>query len=56
LKNSRAELYRLMMAQILRDARQLVRERHLSVLVATSPRPSGSVDLTGAVEREMSRF
>jgi hypothetical protein len=56
LKNSRGELYRLMIAQILREARQLVRERHLSDLVATSPRPNGSVDLTGAVAREMSRF
>jgi len=56
LKNNRDELYRSMIAQILRDARRLARERHLSALVATSPRPSGSVDLTGAVAREMSRF
>jgi hypothetical protein len=56
LKNRRGELYRLMILQILREARQLARERHLSDLVATSPRPSGSVDLTGAVAREMSRF
>jgi hypothetical protein len=56
LKNSRSELYRLMVAQILRDARRLVRERHLSNLVVASSPPNGSVDLTGAVAREMSRF
>jgi Skp family chaperone for outer membrane proteins len=57
LKNNRGELYRMMVAQILRDARQLARQRHLSDLVATSPRPSGSVDLTGAVAHaEVSRF
>ena len=38
-------------------ARQLARERHLSDLVASRPRPSGSVDLTGAVAHaEVSRF
>ena len=57
LKNNRGELYRMMVAQILRDARQLARERHLSDLVASRPRPSGSVDLTGAVAHaEVSRF
>jgi hypothetical protein len=56
LKNSRGELYHLMIEQILRDARQIARERHLNDLVATSPRPKGSVDLTGAVARQMSRF
>ncbi|HEY6326845.1 MAG TPA: hypothetical protein VIW73_10085, partial [Candidatus Cybelea sp.] len=56
LQRVRAELYRAMVAQIVRDAQRLGRERGLRGVVVSASRPRGGVDLTGALAREESSF
>lgn len=56
LQRDRAELYRAMVAQIVRDAQRLGRERGLRNVVVSASRPRSGVDLTAALAREESRF
>ncbi|HVR46961.1 MAG TPA: hypothetical protein VMT95_10075 [Candidatus Binatia bacterium] len=56
LQRDRAELYRAMVAQIVRDAQRLGRERGLRNVVVSASRPRNGVDLTVALAREESRF
>ncbi len=56
LQERRAELYRAIVAQIERNARQLAHERRLGNVVFKGPRPEGSVDLTKALTAEGARF
>jgi hypothetical protein len=53
LQAARDAVYRSIVAQIFREARLLVRERHLGGLEASSPRPQASVDLTPAVRARL---
>jgi hypothetical protein len=55
LQRDRAEVYRAMIAQITRDAERLGQQRGMRI-VMSSPRPKGSVDVTGVIEREESGF
>jgi hypothetical protein len=55
LEQKRYALRQTIVAQILRAAQALVQTRHLGGLVASGPRPTASVDLTSAVQRELER-
>ncbi len=56
LQRDRAELYRAMVAQIVRDAQRLGRERGMRDVVIAASRPRGGIDLTRALAREESGF
>ena len=56
LQSQRGALYRSIVLQIGRAANRIAAERHLSGVRLASPRPSGSVDLTGAVRSALAGF
>lgn len=56
LEAKRSSLYHSMVAQIVREAQRLARERGLGGVNVSGSRPNGSVDLTAAVRAELARF
>ncbi|MGA7354218.1 MAG: hypothetical protein WA431_08070 [Candidatus Cybelea sp.] len=53
LEQKRYALRQSIVSQILRAAQALVQTRHLGGLVTSGPRPTASIDLTSAVQREL---
>jgi hypothetical protein len=51
----RSALYRSIVAQIVRTAKRLGQERHLTNVILGAARPPGSVDLTAAVRGQLAR-
>jgi hypothetical protein len=56
LQDSRGELYRSIVAQIVGAARRMARERHLGGVVLSGSRPQHSIDLTRAIRAELANL